>query len=169
MRHSLRPQLFHCGLFEARIKVPTGTGVWPAFWLLGEDDRYGWPACGEIDIMEAPASAATRGQVHQGTHSPSRDGTGDVGVGVAPSAGDWGRAFHTYAVAWAAGELRFFIDGRLTGIVNEQDVEARGGAWPFDDRPQSPIINLAVGGWAGVPDDTWAEQSMLVEWVRVYG
>jgi beta-glucanase (GH16 family) len=61
---------YRYGRFAARIRVPTGGGIWPAWWLLGPDDRIGWPSCGEIDIMEAPSSPGTRGQIHQGTHSP---------------------------------------------------------------------------------------------------
>lgn len=175
-RHSTAGTLFRYGMFEARLRVPTGTGVWPAFWLLGQDDRYGWPDCGEVDVMEAPASAGPRGQVHQGTHSPRAEGSHlprsdegfAVAVGVTPVTGDWGAGFHTYAVRWEPGRMDFSIDGRRTGSVSSADVRARGGRWMFDERPQSPILNIAVGGWAGRPDDSWEEQSMLVDWVRVH-
>jgi beta-glucanase (GH16 family) len=171
-RHSTNPRLSRYGLFAARVKVPTGAGAWPAWWLLGEDDRYGWPGCGEVDVMEAPSAPDTAGQIHQGTHSPvasspDADGDREVSVGVPPSTGDWGRGFHVYAVDWRPGRLSFFIDDRCTGEVTRAAVESRGGAWPFERRPQSPVINLAVGGWAGPPGD-WTEQSMLVDWVRVY-
>lgn len=166
-RHSRRPREFHYGRFEARIAIPTGTGLWPAWWLLGPDDRYGWPDCGEIDVMEAPSSPATRGQIHQGTHSPSATSTATVGVGVAPTAGDWA-GFHTYTVAWEPGRVAFFIDAFPTGVVTRVDVESKGGVWVFDDRPQAPILNLAVGGWAGEPDGSWSSGSMLVDRVRVY-
>jgi beta-glucanase (GH16 family) len=167
-RHSVHRSLFQYGLFEARIKVPTGTGIFPAWWLLGQDDRYGWPHCGEIDIMEAPSSSSTSGQIHQGTHSPhAKDGSA-VGVGVNPSTGNWGTDFHTYSINWTPRQIEFSIDHRLTGKVTRDDVESRNGAWPFDHRPQSPILNLAVGGWAGIPDGSWSEQSMLIEWVRIY-
>lgn len=175
-RHSSAGTLFRYGLFEARIRVPVGSGVWPAFWLLGEDDRYGWPDCGEIDIMEAPSSDSTRGQIHQGTHSPRagethspHTSTGDaVGVGVTPSRGDWAGTFHTYAADWAPHRIDFYVDGRRTGSVTESDVRDHGGIWRFDERAQAPILNLAVGGWAGAPDGSWEEQSMLVDWVRVH-
>lgn len=167
-RHSTRPVVFRYGRFEARIRIPTGVGTWPAWWLLGQDDRYGWPRCGEIDIMEAPSSASTYGQVHQGTHCPHRTEATAVGVGVAPSVGTWGTGFHTYAIDWTPGRIEFFIDDRPTGTVTRDDVESRNGVWPFDHRPQSPILNLAVGGWAGTPDGRWTEQSMLVDWVRIY-
>jgi beta-glucanase (GH16 family) len=166
-RHAARPGLFRNGRFEARIRVPTGRGIWPAWWLLGQDDRYGWPDCGEIDIMEAPSSVSTAGQIHQGTHSPHATDATAVGVGVEPSSGDWGAGFHTYAADWRPGRVDFFIDDRPTGAVTREDVQARGGAWRFDERLQSPILNLAVGGWAGPPQD-WAEQRMLVEWVRIH-
>lgn len=166
-RHSTRPRVFRYGRFAARLKVPTGTGAWPAWWLLGEDDRYGWPGCGEVDVMEAPSSPATAGQVHQGTHSPAANGDHEVSAGVQPSEGDWGSQFHVYGIDWRPGDIAFFIDDRPTGNVTRERVEALGGSWPFDDRPQSPVLNLAVGGWAGPPGD-WSEQLMLVDWVRVY-
>jgi len=177
-RHSTSPKLFRYGLFAARIKVPTGAGAWPAWWLLGEDDRYGWPGCGEIDIMEAPCAPATAGQIHQGTHSPaaaggagasqhSTGGDHEVSVGVPHSTGEWGGGFHVYALDWRPGRLAFSIDGRQTGEVTREQVESRGGDWPFERRPQSPVVNVAVGGWAGRPDG-WTEQSMVVDWVRAY-
>jgi beta-glucanase (GH16 family) len=147
--------------------VPTGAGIWPAWWLLGEDDVYGWPDCGEIDIMEAPSGPTTVGQVHQGTHSPAGDGRGEVAVGVPPSLGGWGSAAHVYAVTWSPGQVEFAIDGRGTGRVVRADVEAAGGVWRFEERRLSPVLSLAVGDWAGEPGD-WAEQTMRVEWVRVW-
>jgi len=166
--HANRPGVFRYGRFAARIRVPTGTGIWPAWWLLGPDDEVGWPECGEIDVMEAPSSAATLGEVHQGIHAPPSGGPGPVSVGVAPSVGDWGAGFHTYAVDWTPGRVRFFIDDRTTGDVTRQDVERSGGRWIFDDRPHGPVLSLAVGGWAGLPDGSWSQQEMLVDWVRVY-
>jgi hypothetical protein len=66
------------------------------------------------------------------------------------------------------GQIRFLIDDRMTGVVTRDDVELHGGTWVFDERPQTPVLNVAVGGWAGPPDGSWAEQSMVVDWVRVY-
>lgn len=167
-RHAATPQLWLYGLFEARIKVPTGVGAWPAFWLLGQDNPYGWPYCGEIDVMEAPASSATLNQVHQGTHSPHASNGNDVAVGVPFTVGSWGADYHTYSINWRPGEIEFFIDHHSTGKVTRAQVEAAGGSWVFDHRPQSPIINLAVGGWAGTPDPAWTTQTMSVDWVRIY-
>ncbi|MEV0267910.1 glycoside hydrolase family 16 protein [Hamadaea sp. NPDC050747] len=165
-RHATTRQLFRYGRFEARLSLPGAAGTWPAFWLLGEDDRVGWPDCGEIDIVEAPNSPSTAGQVHQGTHSPSLLDAGSVAVGVPPTSGDW-RGFHTYAVDWQPGLVSFTVDDRPTGTVTRRAVEAAGGRWRFDDRHLSPVINLAVGGWAGPPDD-WTEARMHVAWVRIW-
>jgi hypothetical protein len=78
----------------------TAPFFWPAWWLLGQDDRHGWPRCGEIDIMEAPSSASTHGQVHQGTHSPHSGGQGAVGVGVTPTISSWGSDFQSMLIDW---------------------------------------------------------------------
>jgi len=128
--------------------------------------------------MEAPCAPATAGQIHQGTHSPaaaggagasqhSTGGDHEVSVGVPHSTGEWGGGFHVYALDWRPGRLAFSIDGRQTGEVTREQVESRGGDWPFERRPQSPVVNVAVGGWAGRPDG-WTEQSMVVDWVRAY-
>jgi len=161
------PALWMYGLFEARIKVPNGTGIWPAWWLLGQDNPYGWPYCGEIDIMEAPASAATVNQAHQGTHSPGPNGE-NIAVGVPFSVGDWAQDYHTYSINWQPGSIEFFIDHKSKGKVTRAMVETAGGLWVFDHRPQSPILNLAVGGWAGTPDPAWSSQTMAIDWVRIY-
>lgn len=166
-RHASVAHRFRFGRFEARIRVPAGAGAWPAFWLLGEDDRYGWPECGEVDIMEAPAGPDTAGEVHQGIHCPSAYAASSCGVGVAPSKGRWHDAFHTYAVDWRPGRFAFFIDDEPTGVVTRGQVETAGGRWVFDERPMAPTVNLAVGGWAGAPGD-WVHQKMLIQWVRVW-
>jgi beta-glucanase (GH16 family) len=160
-------RLFQYGRFEARIRIPAGGGVWPAFWLLGEDDLYGWPECGEVDIMEAPAGPDTKGQIHQGVHCPSAVAASSCGVGVTPSEGKWDDDFHTYGVDWRPGRLTFSIDGAPTGDVTRTQVEAADGRWVFDDRPLAPIVNVAVGGWAGAPGE-WVRQEMLIDWVRVW-
>jgi beta-glucanase (GH16 family) len=167
-RHTAKPAAFLYGGFEARIKVPTGDGIWPAWWLLGPDHELGWPRCGEIDIMEAPASPSTRNQIHQGVHAlHTTDGT-DVAVGVEPRHGNWGAGFHTYRVDWTPQRLDFSIDGEHTGTVTSEDMAEKGGQWPFDDQPHSPILNLAIGGWAGTPDPRWTSQIMLVSHVRMF-
>ncbi|HZM75233.1 MAG TPA: glycoside hydrolase family 16 protein [Candidatus Limnocylindrales bacterium] len=158
---------FLYGRFEASIKVADGSGIWPAFWLLGPDYRDGWPSCGEIDIMEAPASPATRGQIHQGIHcARDRDG-GDVAVGVSPSSGEWASEFHAYAIDWRQGRIDFYLDQRHTGTVTREQVAARDGDWPFDDKLHTPVLNVAVGGWAGRPGSGWTTQTTLIERVVI--
>jgi beta-glucanase (GH16 family) len=166
-RHAAVKHVHRFGRFEARIRIPAGAGVWPAFWLLGEDDRYGWPDCGEVDIMEAPAGPDTANQIHQGIHCPSVVAASSCDVGVSPSLGNWADDFHTYSVEWRPGRFTFFIDDEPTGSVGRDQVEAAGGRWVFDERPMAPIVNLAVGGWAGAPGD-WVRQEMLIDWVRVW-
>jgi beta-glucanase (GH16 family) len=169
-RHAPARHLFQYGWFEARLRVSDAEGTWPAWWLLGEDDRFGWPECGEIDVMEAPRCPEAVGQVHQGTHSPRRGGApsgAGVGVGVRPSSGRWAGSFHRYAVRWRPSVIEFFIDGVTTGQVTRADVEAAGGVWRFDERRLSPVLNLAVGGWAGQPGP-WSRSEMVVDWVRIW-
>ena len=155
------------GMVETRIKLPLGVGCWPAFWMVGQDSVYGWPACGELDVMEAPVMAGKPRQIHQGTHSPGPTNQ-DVPMGVTPTLagqGDW----HTYSARWEYGQIDFFVDSLRTGQITRSMVEAAGGRWVFDHHPMYLILNLAVGGWAGAPDPSWSEQSMSVDYVRVYG
>ena len=161
---------FRYGLIQARIWVPTGTGVLPAFWLLGEDNlpELAWPRCGEVDIMEAPASAATLNQLHQGTHMADTTTGADhpLGVPYTTNSSGWG-GWHVYSVAWEPDTLSFYIDHKLTGTITSADA-GPSAHWPFDRGPMSIILTLAVGGWAGTPDPTWTQQDMLVDFVRVY-
>jgi beta-glucanase (GH16 family) len=158
---------FLYGRFEALIQTPGGVGIWPAWWLLGPDHQYGWPECGEIDIMEAPASLARTDQVHQGVHCAHSSDHHDVAVGVLPTSGDWHETFHLYGIDWRQNRIDFFIDEIHTGAVTRDDLRRRNAEWPFDDKPQTPILSLAVGGWAGEPDGSWTTQVMTIEYARV--
>jgi beta-glucanase (GH16 family) len=168
-----RPLVSPGSLVAARIKMPTGAGAWPAFWLVGDDNlaESAWPRCGEIDVVEATTAPGLAGQAHQGTHSPNvTSPSADVAVGVTPTVGDWGSAFHVYSCLWLPDEVRFFVDERRTGVVTRDQVNAAGGVWQLDHRALSVVLNVAVGGWGGgTPDPAIAEQSMLVDWMRVYG
>src|SRR5579884_2218644 len=100
------------GRFEARIKIPHGQGMWPAFWMLGADiDRAGWPSCGEIDIMEnigrEPAT------VHGTIHGPGYSGDQGIGAPFTLATGRFGDAFHVYAVEWEPNVIRFYVDDNL--------------------------------------------------------
>jgi beta-glucanase (GH16 family) len=156
------------GRFEARLALPAGKGLWPAFWLLGSDrDRVGWPACGEIDIVELRGAQPWR--VLGSAHGPGYAG-GEAIIGSfatadhASLAGD----FHVYAVEWEPGELRFSVDGQRYHTVAPADLRP-GARWVFD-HPFFVIVNLAVGGtFGGVPDATTPlPQSLRVDYVRVY-
>lgn len=157
------------GRFEARIKIPEGQGMWPAFWMLGEDIRaVGWPKCGEIDIMENVGKEP--GTVHGSLHGPSTTAhTSDLTSTFSLPAGqNLADAFHLYAVEWEPDLVRFYLDSNLYATFHTSEWPA-GGTWVFN-HPFFIILNVAVGGdWPGSPDATTKfPQSMLVDYVRVY-
>lgn len=157
------------GRFEARIKIPRGQGMWPAFWMLGNDfSSVGWPKCGEIDIMENVGKEP--GAIHGSLHGPSVNGhTSDrTSVFTLPAGQKFADDFHVYALEWEPKVVRFFVDENLYATFDSAEWPA-GGTWVFD-HPFFLILNLAVGGnWPGSPDaSTQFPQSMLVDYVRVY-
>jgi beta-glucanase (GH16 family) len=157
------------GRFEARIKIPAGQGMWPAFWMLGKDiAAVGWPKCGEIDIMENIGKEP--GMVNGSLHGPSTAGrTSDLSAPFSLPAGqNFADDFHLYAVEWEPGTIRFYVDSNLYATFNSPQWPA-GGTWVFD-HPFFIILNLAVGGdWPGAPDNTTVfPKQMLVDYIRVY-
>ena len=155
------------GKFEARIRIPKGQGMWPAFWMLGDDfPTAGWPGCGEIDIMEnigrEPAT------VHGTIHGPGHSGDDSLGAPYFVPSGIVADDFHVFAVEWEPNEIRFYVDGHLYETRTPADLPA-GARWTFD-HPFFLILNVAVGGkWPGSPDaSTKFPQQMLVDYVRVY-
>lgn len=153
------------GRVEASVKVPFGQGIWPAFWMLGDDiGEVGWPQSGEIDIMEHIGREPTKayGTVHGPGYSGGAGvGSGiDLGVNIADD-------FHQFAIEWEPNEIRWYLDGTQYFSVTPNDVS---GEWVFD-HPFYLIMNIAVGGnWPGYPDETSTfPQTMTVEYVRVYG
>ncbi len=157
------------GRFEARIKVPTGRGVWPAFWMMPEDSVYGgWASSGEIDIMEEVGDkpATVFGTIHYGDKWPGNTHTGDkytLPSGIL--ADDW----HVYALEWEPGVLRWYFDGNLYETQTSWYTKAAPFPAPFDQN-FFIILNFAVGGaWPGRPSpDTPFPQTMDVDYVRVY-
>ena len=154
------------GRVEARLKVPAGRGVWPAFWMLGDSfPTVGWPACGEIDIMEL------RGQepsVAIGSlHGPGYSGGGAITARHRLAEGRFDEAFHRFAVEWDPTRIAFLVDDEVYNVVRAADVVSKG-EWAFD-APFFLILNVAVGGgFVGDPDaSTVFPQSMIVDWVRV--
>ena len=155
------------GRFEARIKIPYGQGVWPAFWLLGADDKQvGWPQCGEIDIMENIGREP--GMVHGTIHGPGYSGGKGIVGAYSVNAGRFADDFHIYAVEWEPEEIRFYVDDHLYTARRPSDLPA-GTKWVYD-HPFYILLNFAVGGeWPGSPDATTKfPQVMLVDYVRVY-
>jgi beta-glucanase (GH16 family) len=155
------------GRFEARIKLPAGQGLWPAFWLLGSDiDACGWPACGELDIMEY------RGQDRQvvtgSLHGPSYSGADSLGgTTTLPGGAAFDQDFHVFAVEWTKEWIAWKLDGELWQVVVPAARPA-GSAWAFD-HPFFVLLNLAVGGnYVGPPDPAIFPQAMIVDYVRVY-
>lgn len=147
------------GLVVARIRLPGGLGVWPAFWMLGTDiDEVGWPGCGEIDVMEhfGTGSDTVRGTVHGPGYS-GRDGvTGATSVGA---------GFHDHAVRWSPGRIEWLLDGRPFHAVTPNDVP---GPWVFE-HDFYLLLNVAVGGTlTASPAGTGFPRTMLVDHVRVY-
>lgn len=173
------------GKFEFRAKLPTGKGVWPALWMLPQEEKYGgWPASGEIDILEAKGQEphTVHGTLHFGSRWPlntnisksytlPRDGT------IAD--------FHTYSLEWEPGEIRWYLDGQLYSTQSfwwsssksdgnkggKPGNEAELNPWPAPfDQPFYIVMNVAVGGqFLGNPDKTTVfPAEMLIDYVRVY-
>ncbi len=158
-------QEFQYGRIEARLKVPPGRGLWPAFWMLGSNfEEVGWPDCGEIDIMEY---IGREPDLILGTmHGPGYSGA----LGLS----HWNRQdydiaddFHTYAVEWNEDQITWFYDGEEYGTYARSDIGER--EWPFD-QPFFIILNLAVGGTLPGPIglDTVFPTQYLVDYVRVF-
>lgn len=155
------------GRVEARIKLPAGQGLWPAFWMLGNDfPTVPWPACGELDIMEFKGS--TPGAMSSAIHGPGYSGNTPFAQSYPSAIGNFTSDFHTYGVEWDAGSVRFSVDGAPHYIVARVDLQQYGTS--ILDRPYFVILNLAVGGnFDGDPrSDGIFPATMLVDWVRVY-
>ena len=153
------------GRFEARIRLPTGQGIWPAFWMLGSDfPTVGWPECGEIDVMEYRGQEPT---IVLGTvHGPGYSGGGGISARYALTGDRFDTGFHEFAIEWTEDGIVWFVDGRRYHAVDPGDTPGR---WVFD-HPFFILLNVAVGGnFVGPPNEsTTFPQSMLVDWVRVY-
>lgn len=156
---------FREGKFEARIKLPIGQGIWPAFWMLGTDlPTVGWPQSGEIDIMEYRGQEPT--VVLGSLHGPGYSGGNALTRRYTLPAGRFSDDFHVFTVEWTADEIRWYVDGELYQAIKP---EFATGPWVFN-KPFYLILNVAVGGgFVGAPNaSTIFPQTMLVDWVRVY-
>lgn len=164
------------GRLEAKIWVPEGQGLWPAFWTLGNNiATVNWPACGEQDIMERVDAALTpdwnEGSVH-GTGF-----TGDVGLGTRYNfpAGQVAAGWHTYGIIWQKGSVAYYVDNPSSSYVTYTNPASltglTGAVWPFDSGDSAfLLLNLAVGGdWPGNPNATTVfPASLIVDYVRIY-
>jgi beta-glucanase (GH16 family) len=160
---------FTYGRIEARIKVPYGQGIWPAFWMLGNDiTTSGWPKSGEIDIME---NIGREPSILHGTlHGPGYSGGNGITSSITlPEGQVFSDDFHIFALEWEADEIRWYLDGEQYASVAKDERFTDQKPWVYD-HPFFIILNLAVGGaWPGYPDETTTfPQTMTVDYVRVY-
>jgi len=155
------------GRFEARIRIPRGQGIWPAFWMLGNNiDQVGWPKSGEIDIMENIGREPS--MVHGTIHGPGYSGANGIGGGFSLPASSFADDYHVFAVEWSSTVIIWFADNHVYRQISVSDLPS-GATWAFD-HPFFLLLNVAVGGeWPGEPDGSLVmPQQMLVDYVRVY-
>ena len=153
------------GRFEARIKMPHGQGMWPAFWLLGANsDTVTWPQCGEIDIMEYRGQEPTL--THGTVHGPGYSGGTAITKSYDLVNNRFDTDFHIFGIEWGEKYINFYVDDVLYNQITPDKVT---GAWVYD-HPFYIILNLAVGGaYVGSPNsETTFPQTMYVDYVRVY-
>jgi beta-glucanase (GH16 family) len=156
-------QEFTYGRVDVRAKLPAGGGTWPAIWMLGANfPTAGWPACGEIDIMEGIGNQP--GHIQSAIHTPSSSGaTENMESTTVEDASD---EFHVYSVNWSANQITFLIDDEIYYTYAPEDKNA--DTWPFD-ADQFIILNVAMGGTlGGTIDPAFTESSMEIDYVRVY-
>lgn len=153
------------GRIEARIKMPLGRGLWPAFWMLGANiDEVSWPQCGEIDIVEYLGSNPI--SMFGTVHGPGYFGGESISKNYTLKTGRFDNEFHVYGIEWGENYINFYVDDALYHRVTPSDVP---GEWVFN-QPYYMILNMAVGGnLPGPPNDQTAfPQTMWVDYIRVY-
>jgi beta-glucanase (GH16 family) len=166
--HTLGRFALAYGRFEARIRIPHGKGLWPAFWMLGNNIKeVGWPTCGEIDILENIGSEPST--IHGTLHGPGYSHGSGIGASYTLVRNQrFADAFHVFAAEWEPGAVRFYADDALYKTTTPANLPP-GTTWVFD-HPFFLILNVAVGGdWPGNPDSaTVFPQLMEVDYVRIY-
>ena len=159
---------FLYGRIDARIKIPSGQGIWPAFWMLGANfPETNWPDCGEIDVMENVGKEPS--VVHGTVHGPGYSGANGISAKFElPGGVQFSNDFHVFSADWSPGSIRFLVDGRPYKTITPADLPS-GARWVFD-HPFFVLLNVAVGGnWPGPPQpSTVFPATMLVDWVRVW-
>jgi len=153
------------GRIEARIKMPWGKGLWPAFWMLGANsDTVIWPQCGEIDIMEYLGSKPT--SMFGTVHGPGYSGGNAISKNYTLINDRFDNDFHVFGIEWGENYINYYVDDKLYNQITPEDVP---GEWVFN-QPFYIILNMAVGGnFPGSPNaDTVFPQTMTIDYVRVY-
>jgi len=156
---------FTYGRVEARMKIAQGNGIWPAFWMLGEDIASNpWPACGEIDIMENIGKEPNI--IHATIHGPGYS-AGEGPTKQYTLAAPVASTFHVFAIEWEQNTIRWYVDDTLYSTKTSSDIPS-SAKWVYA-HPFFIIMNLAVGGgWPGNPDSTTTfPQQLQVDYVRV--
>ncbi len=155
------------GRFEARMKLPWGQGLWPAFWMLGDDANgaVAWPDIGEIDIMEYRGSEPTI--AHGSVHGPGYSGGGAITKSYELTESRFDTEFHVFGIEWGPDFINYYVDDVLYNQITADDVD---GEWVFNDNPFYIILNVAVGGSfvRNPTPDTPFPQTMYVDYVRAY-
>ena len=164
-------QEFLYGRIEARIQLPSGQGIWPAFWMLPTTSPYGtWAASGELDVVESVNTATTiYGTAHYGDQWPGQVSNGDT---YSPGT-NFGAGYHVYAMEWEPDEIRWYVDGvEIHTLTSAQWFSTNSGGNPRApfDVPFHLLLNVAVGGdFPGSPNGSVGfPMEMLVDYVRVY-
>ena len=155
------------GRFEARIKIPNGDGMWPAFWMLPTNPDVGWPMSGEIDIMESTGRnpESIFGTIHYGPDFDNREQSGNA---ILKQPDTWADDFHVYAMEWTPNEMKWYVDDILYSTKTPADM-SDPALWTFENYQYHFIMNLAVGGTLGGDVDANALPQVLeVDYVRVY-
>jgi beta-glucanase (GH16 family) len=153
------------GRYEARIKMPWGKGLWPAFWMLGANsETVAWPQCGEIDIMEYLGSKPT--SIFGTVHGPGYSGGNAISKTYALTNDRFDNDFHIFGIEWGENYVNYYVDNVLYNQITPKDVK---GEWVFNQSFYI-ILNMAVGGsFPGTPNaETTFPQTMLVDYVKVY-
>ena len=157
---------FQYGRVDIRAALPFGQGIWPALWLLGSNiSSVGWPACGEIDIMEMIGGSGREKTVHGTAHWSNSGSHAQYGDSYSLSSGSFQDEYHVFSLVWDQNQIKWYVDDKLYNTLNITDPELSEFRRDF-----FVIFNLAVGGnWPGYPDNTTTfPQRLVVDYIRVF-
>ncbi len=154
------------GFVEVRAKLACGKGLWPAIWLLGTDNKAGWPHLGEIDVMEMVGWDPQT--IHGTIHTSAYNHAQHTQKGATTQVADACTAFHSYQLDWNKDRILIGVDGQAY-MRFDNDHRGDPATWPFD-KPQYLLLNVAVGGWGGMQgiDPAAFPSRMEIDYVRVW-